>query len=62
MRIGIVCPNFPPATFEGGISHYSQILAKQLLKRNHKVFGIGSSEFATDLDQSAIQPEINCID
>ena len=45
MRIGIVCPNFPPATFEGGIAHYSKILVQHLLNRGHEIIAIASTEF-----------------
>ena len=45
MNIAIICPNFPPATFEGGISHYSDCLAQSLLDRGHKVFAFTSTEF-----------------
>ena len=45
MRIGILCPNFPPATFEGGIAHYSKILVQHLLNRGHKIIAIASTEF-----------------
>jgi glycosyltransferase involved in cell wall biosynthesis len=30
MKIAIVCPNYPPAASEGGISHYTQRLARHL--------------------------------
>ena len=45
MKIAIICPNFPPATFEGGISHYSSCLAQSLIDRGHKVFAFTSTEF-----------------
>lgn len=45
MVIGIICQNFPPATFEGGISHYSLQLARALTDRSHKVIAITSTEF-----------------
>lgn len=45
MRIGIVCQNFPPAVFEGGVSHYSSLLADNLVLRGHEVFAITSTEF-----------------
>ena len=61
MRIGIVCPNFPPATFEGGISHYSKILALHLNERQHTVFGINSSEFNPKNVESSIHPDIKTI-
>lgn len=46
MRIGIVCPNYPPATFEGGISHYSRLLAEGLAERGHEVAVFVSKEYA----------------
>lgn len=45
MKIGIVCQNFPPASFEGGISHYSDLLANSLIVRGHEVWALTSSEF-----------------
>jgi glycosyltransferase involved in cell wall biosynthesis len=48
MKIGIVCQNFPPAIFEGGISHYSRLLAKALSARGHEVFALTSTEFTKD--------------
>jgi glycosyltransferase involved in cell wall biosynthesis len=45
MRIGIICPNFPPASFEGGIAHYSQNLSKSLFDRGHDVYAFASTEY-----------------
>jgi len=45
MLIGIICPNFPPASFEGGISHYSLRLAEALVEQGHRVVAITSTEF-----------------
>ena len=45
MNIAIVCPNFPPATFEGGVAHYSEHLAQHLLRRGHKIYAIASDKF-----------------
>ena len=59
MLIGIVCQNFPPATFEGGISHYSQLLATALCARGHQIFALTSTEF-TKKDKG--QKETNGID
>jgi glycosyltransferase involved in cell wall biosynthesis len=50
LNIAIVCPNFPPANFEGGISHYSARLAESLLCRGHKVCAFISTEFAKSDD------------
>ena len=46
MRIAIICENFPPATFEGGIAHYSRWLAKSLKLRGHKIYAITSTEYS----------------
>jgi glycosyltransferase involved in cell wall biosynthesis len=59
MIVGIVCQNFPPATFEGGISHYSLLLAKALRARGHRIFALTSTEF-TKKDRG--QKEGNGID
>jgi glycosyltransferase involved in cell wall biosynthesis len=45
MLIGIICQNFPPASFEGGISHYSLRLAEALVEQGHRVVAITSTEF-----------------
>lgn len=46
MKIGIACQNYPPATYEGGISHYSRLLAVGLRQRGHDVHALTSTEFA----------------
>lgn len=46
MKIAIICPNFPPARFEGGIAHYSHLLAKHLTMRGHEITAITSTEFS----------------
>jgi glycosyltransferase involved in cell wall biosynthesis len=63
MRIGIICQNFPPASFEGGISHYSHKLAEHLTLRGHEVFAITSTEFskADNGNSQANGTEIVCI-
>jgi glycosyltransferase involved in cell wall biosynthesis len=58
MRIGIVIPNYPPARFEGGISHYSELLAKNLVTLGHEVFAITSTEFNLPITQSDIVRDI----
>ena len=45
MNISIVCPNYPPANFEGGISHYSRLLAMGMKSLGHQVYAISSTEF-----------------
>ena len=52
MIIGLVCQNFPPASFEGGISHYSLRLAKALAGRGHDVMAISSTEFTRSARES----------
>ena len=51
LKIAIICPNYPPSSFEGGISHYSRLLGEQLLNNGHKVFAITSSEFRVQLSR-----------
>jgi len=51
LNIAIICPNFPPSSFEGGISHYSACLAESLLCRGHKVFAFTSTEFAQPIKE-----------
>ena len=46
MKIGIICQNFPPAHFEGGIAHYSRKLAENLIRLGHAVYAITSTEFS----------------
>jgi glycosyltransferase involved in cell wall biosynthesis len=43
MRIGIIYPHYPPAAYEGGISHYSARLAQSLMSRGHKVYALALS-------------------
>jgi glycosyltransferase involved in cell wall biosynthesis len=45
VKIAIVRQNYPPATFEGGISHYSELLGKSLLGLGHEVYAFTSTEF-----------------
>ena len=52
MRIAIICQNFPPASFEGGISHYSSLLAKFLKIRGHKIYAITSTEYSIPVSDS----------
>jgi glycosyltransferase involved in cell wall biosynthesis len=61
MRIGIVIPNYPPARFEGGISHYSELLAKNLVALGHEVFAITSTEFTQPVTHSDIESGIKVI-
>ena len=48
MKVGIICQNFPPSTFEGGISHYSRLLAEALCARGHNIHALTSTEFTKD--------------
>jgi glycosyltransferase involved in cell wall biosynthesis len=61
MLIGIVCQNFPPAIFEGGISHYSRLLAKALCARGHKIIALTSTEFTKDQKRNKKHGEIEVI-
>lgn len=47
MRIGMVCPNYPPARFEGGVSHYTKCLSEAIAEMGHEVTAIGSTEFSS---------------
>jgi len=51
MKIGIVCQNFPPSTFEGGISHYSKLLADNLSALGHQIYALTSTEFTSPVRQ-----------
>lgn len=56
MKIGIICQNYPPAMFEGGISHYSRLLAEGLNQRGHNVYALTSTEFtklASEIEKPA---------
>lgn len=61
MRIGIAVPNFPPARFEGGISHYSAFLGEHLSLLGHKVYAITSAEFTVPVDRSELTPSVEII-
>ncbi len=37
MKIAIICPNYPPAHSEGGISHYTQKFSRELVKLGENV-------------------------
>jgi glycosyltransferase involved in cell wall biosynthesis len=58
MKLGIICQNFPPARFEGGISHYSLRLAKALGNAGHGVIAITSTEFTRSSAEGEISPEL----
>jgi glycosyltransferase involved in cell wall biosynthesis len=55
LKIAIICQNYPPARFEGGISHYSALLARSLVQLGHKVHGFTSSEFSEPTTDNAFQ-------
>lgn len=61
MRIGIVVQNFPPARFEGGISHYSALLGEHLSGLGHNIYAITSSEFTLPVDRSPLAPNVKII-
>jgi len=58
MQLGIICQNFPPARFEGGISHYSLRLAKALGNAGHGVIAITSTEFTRSSAEGRISQEL----
>ena len=61
VRIGVICPNFPPATFEGGVSHYSEILTKNLLALGHKIYAFTSTEFIKPTGEANVWPGLKTI-
>jgi glycosyltransferase involved in cell wall biosynthesis len=61
MHIGIICTNFPPSTFEGGIAHYSKLLVQQLINRGHKIIAICSTEFAGASKKAEINENLKTI-
>lgn len=61
MKIAIVCQNYPPATFEGGISHYSALLAENLKRRGHEVIALTSTEYTHSIKDNEQVNEIDII-
>lgn len=55
MKIAIICQNYPPARFEGGISHYSALVARSLVQMGHEVHAFTSSEFSEPIKDMAPQ-------
>ena len=45
MNIGMVCHNYPPARFEGGIAHYCRLLVHALADRGNRVIVFTCSDF-----------------
>ncbi len=45
MKIGIVCANYPPAEKEGGISHYTGLIASHLESMGEEVFVATGSDY-----------------
>jgi glycosyltransferase involved in cell wall biosynthesis len=37
MHVGVICPQYPPAASEGGISHYTHLLVRELYARGFAV-------------------------
>jgi glycosyltransferase involved in cell wall biosynthesis len=64
LKVAIICQNYPPARFEGGISHYSALLARSLVHMGHEVHAFTSSEFSepTKDNTSQFGVEITRID
>ncbi len=46
LRVAILCPDYPPSSREGGISHYTQCLANHLSKRGVKIWIITNEEYS----------------
>ncbi len=44
MKIGLVCPDFPPALRHGGVSHYSGLLAEELITKGHRITAFAGDE------------------
>lgn len=61
MKIAIICQNYPPAIFEGGISHYSRLLAENLSNRGHEVYALTSTEFTHLTKESAESSPVKVI-
>jgi glycosyltransferase involved in cell wall biosynthesis len=55
LKIAIICQNYPPARFEGGISHYSALLARTLGHMGHEIHAFTSSEFSEPAKNNAPQ-------
>ena len=58
MRIAIFCPNYPPASQEGGISHYTQRLAHNVQDIGQRVFIVTGDDYSgngTDGDIRVMQ-------
>lgn len=54
MRTAIFCPHFPPAEHEGGIQHYSAILADQLVATGHTVTVVTGGDYLGKPEQGGI--------
>jgi len=54
MKIAMVCQNYPPAIFEGGISHYSRRLARHLSAMGEDVVIIAGDGYCGDGSDEAI--------
>lgn len=61
MKIGLVCQNYPPAIFEGGISHYSRMLAEGLGQRGHEVYALTSTEFSLPISHGGDSGKVTVI-
>ncbi|MEW6665508.1 MAG: glycosyltransferase family 4 protein [Thermodesulfobacteriota bacterium] len=61
MKIAIVCQNYPPASEEGGISHYSRCLAQGLASRGHEVWAITSTEFTESVEGTRSEDGVRVI-
>ena len=54
MKIAIICTNYPPSLSEGGISHYTQKLSRELVNIGEKVVIITGGGYCGDGADGAI--------
>jgi glycosyltransferase involved in cell wall biosynthesis len=45
VKTAIVCPNYPPSRKEGGISHFTQILARELVEMGEQLVIVTDDEY-----------------
>lgn len=45
MKIALICPNYPPSSTEGGVSHYTQKLAQSLSGLGNTIYIVTGEEY-----------------
>lgn len=45
MKIALICPNYPPSSTEGGVSHYTKKLAHSLCSLGNTIYIITGEEY-----------------